>query len=144
MLFDYWIVVISPKLAEIANVEVWQQIKNSNFEIFRFQNLDRKFSFSEFQAKFGFRRKFQIALFPRVLKIWTSCKHIKYCFDDVISDGARQIFARALERAPNVRAASHTQKNGQKYDLWSDSHGARRARKYAHAKKIRIWILDVQ
>ena len=42
--------------------------------------------------------------------------------------------ARALARAPNVRAASRTQKNCQKQDLWSDSHGARRARKCARAK----------
>ena len=67
--------------------------KKSKIQIFRFQNLDQNLWF-EFQAKFGFRRKFQIALFPRVLKIWTSCKYIKYCFDDVLSDGARQMYAQ--------------------------------------------------
>ena len=33
MLFDYLIIVISLKLAEIANVEVWQKMKKSNFQI---------------------------------------------------------------------------------------------------------------
>ena len=37
MLFDYLIIVISLKFAEIANVEVWKQIKNSNFQISKFQ-----------------------------------------------------------------------------------------------------------
>ena len=36
MLFDYLIIAISLKLAEIANVEVWQKIKKSNFQISKF------------------------------------------------------------------------------------------------------------
>ena len=46
-----------------------------------------------------------------------------------------------MARAPNVRAASRTQKIDQKHDLWSDSHGTR---KCARAKKFRIGILQVK
>ena len=55
-------------------------------------------------------------------------------------------------RAPNVRAASRTRKNDQKWDFWSTYHGAQRARECARAKKISdsktlikidaFWLLD--
>ena len=51
MLFDYLIIVISLKLAEIANVEVWQKMKKSIFQIsksvknFFFANLKQNMVF---------------------------------------------------------------------------------------------------
>ncbi len=52
MLFDYLIIVISLKFTEIANVEVWQKMKKSNFQIsksvrFFLMNLKQNVAFEE-------------------------------------------------------------------------------------------------
>ena len=63
--------LIIGSLSYLQNSKRQQMLKfgnKSKIQIFRFQNLDQNLWF-EFQAKFGFRRKFQIVLF-----LLTTCK----------------------------------------------------------------------
>ena len=64
MFFDYLIIVISLKLAEKANVEVWQKMKKSNFQI---SNRSEKF-FSQIWNKIS--EVLELTIPPSRLKLW--------------------------------------------------------------------------